>query len=829
MRCDSRHCQTMLSPIQRRLRITGVVFCAVVFVALSLFAWAWSRFRATLPALDGSRAVTGLSAPVTIERDALGVPTLRGASRNDLARALGFAHGQDRFFQMDLSRRRAAGELAELFGPIALPLDQSVRVHELRALSARMLSQLSPAERQLVESYTSGVNAALGTFAGRPWEYLALRTDPRPWLPEDTILCIYAMALDLQDETGGYEHTLMVLRNQLGRAGLEFFAPAIGPVDAALDGTTAPLPPPPGPRILDLRGMRKAPDKATVFLERSTVSNPFDRWFESNPEFRPGSNCFGIAGPTTGGPATLENDMHLTLGVPNVWYRARLQWTDPGSSAPTHDVTGVTLPGTPAIVAGSNGSIAWGFTNSYADSSDLVQVQPDEVTPDMLYLYDGKVLDFEYRTQVIHVKGEPDVEIRTPWTRWGPVVGKTAGNRPLAFKWVLREPGTINLTLMGLETARTVDDAIAIAHVAGIPASNFLVADRTGALAWTIAGRLPRRVGFDGRLPISWAYADRGWDGLLSPEEAPVRRVHAGASLWSANQRMLGGEDFEKLGDGGYNAPARASRVRDLVQDLAAKSSEGPVKPAAFLNIALDVRGRFLDRWQQRLLHLLTPAAVAMHPDRDTVRKLIENWQGRATVDSVSYRLVRTWRQRVASRVMDPIFESCREQWDRFNFRSLPYEEPLWALLEQKPTHLLAGNYATWEDLLLAAVDDVIASVKDSGDTLEQATWGKLNTVTIHHPLSNGLPGFLAKFIDMPAQELPGDADMPRVQSRREGASERMVVSPGNEKDGIFHMPAGQSGHPLSPYYRAGHQAWVRGDPTPFLPGPKMHTLTLIP
>lgn len=171
----------MLSTLQRRLRIIGAAACGIALIALLLFAWAWSKFRSSLPALDGSMAIAGLTAPVTIERDSLGVPTLRGASRIDLARALGFVHGQDRFFQMDLSRRRAAGELAELFGSIALPLDRGARVHELRPLSLKMLSQLAPEEHQLIEAYAAGVNAALKTFADRPWEYLVLRTQPKPW------------------------------------------------------------------------------------------------------------------------------------------------------------------------------------------------------------------------------------------------------------------------------------------------------------------------------------------------------------------------------------------------------------------------------------------------------------------------------------------------------------------------------------------------------------------------------------------------------------------------------------------------------------------------
>jgi len=823
----------MVSNTQRRLRITGAVFCGIVLIALSLFSWAWSRVRASLPVIDGRVAVAGLGAQVTIERDALGVPTLRGSNRTDLARALGYVHAQDRFFQMDLSRRRAAGELSELFGPAALPLDRGARVHEFRPLAQRVLARLSATEKTLLDAYAAGANAALSGLGAKPWEYLVLRTDPRPWLPEDSVLCIYAMSLDLQDETGSYEQTLMTVRDQLGGTALAFFAPAIGPADAALDGSTAPLPAPPGPRLLNLRGRQKAPVLTGTTPDTEAEENaepaPWLWRFRHDPEIRPGSNSFGLAGPAGGGAATLENDMHLSLGVPGVWYRARLIWPESGASPKTHDVTGVTLPGTPPVVAGSNGSIAWGFTNSYTDTGDLVLVQPDEVVPDDLYVSDRTLLEFEKRVQRIRVKDQADDELTTRWTIWGPVVGETASKLPLAFKWVMQEPGTADFKLMDLETAQTVDDAIRIAHTVGIPAQNFMVADKNGALAWTIAGHLPQRFGHDGRLPITWAYGDRGWQGLLPAEAVPVQRASPGAALWSANQRMMGGDALAKLGDGGYDPGARAARLRDRAVQLAANAAREPVAPSDFLAIALDDRGEFLDRWQKKLLETLTPEAIAGKAERTEFRTLATQWQGRATIDSVSYRLVRAWRERVASRAMDPLFASCKETWSGFSFRALPYEHPLWALLEQRPLHLLAPEYTVWEDLLLAAVDDVTASFKKSGTPLGQARWGDFNTVTVRHPFSRILPSWIARFIDMPAQPLPGDAHMPRVQSRSDGASERLVVSPGKEKDAIFHMPAGQSGHPLSPYYRAGHQAWVRGDATPFLPGPPQHTLVLVP
>jgi penicillin amidase len=150
-------------------------------------------------------------------------------------------------------------------------------------------------------------------------------------------------------------------------------------------------------------------------------------------------------------------------------------------------------------------------------------------------------------------------------------------------------------------------------------------------------------------------------------------------------------------------------------------------------------------------------------------------------------------------------------------------------LLEEKPAHLLDSAYATWDDLLLAATDDVLADLDEAGLDPDEATWGHANIARIRHPLSRMLPDFLSSLLDMPADPLPGDKDVPRVQTLNHGASERFVVSPGHEAEGIFHMPGGQSGHPLSPFYRAGHDAWLRGEPTPFLPGPTQHTLTLTP
>jgi penicillin amidase len=428
------------------------------------------------------------------------------------------------------------------------------------------------------------------------------------------------------------------------------------------------------------------------------------------------------------------------------------------------------------------------------------------------------------RHQTIRIKGGGTVDAVSHWTIWGPVIGRTEHGRPLVLHWVFDDPAAINLNLQALETAPDVATAIALAPTLGIPTQNLIVADRSGAIGWTIAGRLPRRVGYDGRLPTSWAYGDRRWDGYLPP--ADYQRVVSPPSgqLWSANNRAVGGADYARVGVGGYMSSARARQIRD---DLGALTA--PATPRDLLGVQLDDRAILLGRWQKLLLATLTPEAVAAQKGRAELRRLAGRWSGRASIDSVAYRLVRRWRDAVADRVLGPICAPCAEYDEAFDFRRLNFEEPLWRLVQARPPNFLTPDYITWNDLLLAAADDVLRWAEQQRRPLARLTWGARNTARIQHPFSRFLPPLLARLLDMPAVPLPGDHDMPRVQSPSFGASERLVVSPGHEAEGIFEMPGGESGNPLSPFYRAGYEAWVRGEATPFLPGPTVHRLQLRP
>ena len=204
------------------------------------------------------------------------------------------------------------------------------------------------------------------------------------------------------------------------------------------------------------------------------------------------------------------------------------------------------------------------------------------------------------------------------------------------------------------------------------------------------------------------------------------------------------------------------------------------------------------------------------------------DWIGRAAPDSAAYALVHRIRDLISERVIAFVLSECYEADPTFDYATVRRREgPIWRIVTEKPPHLLDPQYATWDEMILSTIDQVIADAKGKDSTpLGSRRWSDYNVTAFRHPLSTSIP-LAGRWLDMPVKPLSGDLYTIQVHSGSLGASERMVVSPGHEADGIMHMPTGQSGHPLSPFYANSHDAWVNGDPTPFLPGPAEHTLML--
>lgn len=786
----------------RRWTVRGLVGLPFLLVALVIAAWAC--VRASLPQLDGDAEIPGLSAPVSLGRDALGTLVVEGRTRLDVARGLGFAHAQERFFEMDLTRRSAAGELSALFGAKALERDRTRRVHRLRARLTDRFESLSGEDRLLLLAYTEGVNAGLHALPMRPWQYLLLRARPQDWTPVDSLLVISEMYFMLQSGSFDAGFDRATLREHAGDALFDWLSPRGGRWDAALDGSQLPPPPMPTPAQLDVSRVRAPASPASAASgPASAPASALSSGLSSSELPVLGSNSWAVAGSrSTHGGAILADDMHLGLGVPSIWYRAQFQI---GAGPTGLRAAGVTLPGLPALVVGSNGAVAWGFTNAYGQWFDWIEVPPD-----------AKV---STRTETIEVHGGPAVTLDVSEIDDAPIVAVDGGRR-FALHWIAHQGAAYNLELDRMLQVRHVSDALALAQRAGMPHQNLLAADRDGQIGWTVAGRLWAQPGLPegyGRF-IAPSAMRRDW---LASDRAPQVLSPAQGQLWTANNRQLDGAPGDLLGDGGFDLGARAQQIRDR---LSAREKHDEASIGA---IHQDDEARFMKTWAARLLAAARTDAGA-NPTHRAFVQLLENWNGRADADSAAYRLVRQARLRVLDTLWDAwtlpsLGERQLDPARRMRWRN-QFEYSAARALDERPTHLLPAAFANWDALLLAQLDGAVREIAPDGN-LGGATWGAQNASRIQHPLAKAIPA-LSRWLDMPSVPQSGDSNLPHVAGPAFGQSERLVVSPGREEQGWLSMPGGQSGHPMSPFYGAGHQDWVEGKPTPLLAGPVIHRIT---
>ncbi|TQV87347.1 penicillin acylase family protein [Aliikangiella coralliicola] len=846
----------------KALSIKSLVY-SLFTLLLIIFGYAYFALRASLPILDGEQKIPGLADTVTIKRDATGVVDINAKNRLDLAQALGYLHGQERFFQLDLSRRNSAGELAELFGEKAVNYDKSIRIHQFRQTAQKVLSNLSKHEKAILTRYTLGVNQGLADLKESPFEYLLLRQPPRPWKAEDSLLVVYSMYLTLQSRNGYREHLQGLIYKNLPQEIAEFLLPAGTEWDAPIKGNA--MLPPPLPesskwgKVLAQPNMKKPspPEQITTLNTKKTISRQspvfnnahhkkaFQNAESGTPCFincevygnsQIGSNNWAVSGElSVHQSAMLAGDMHLGIRVPNTWFRAQMHYQSDGK---TVNLYGLTLPGTPLLVAGSNTQVAWTFTNSYGDWSDLVELTFNDAGTHYQTSTGEKPL--EIIKQIIISSDNQIHEIEIAKTIWGPVIKHHGIN--YAYRWVAHDLEGLNLKLLDLEKASSVNQALIIGNRAGIPAQNLLVVDNKGSLGWTIAGPIPKRqTENDSRLPTNGAENSQLWTEYLSPDEYPRVINPDNQFLWTANARVVSDNDFEKLGDGGLANGARAKQIKQNLSELTAASERDLFK------IQLDDRALFLARWRKLMLQHLEnvtkkSAEKANEQKLNTtelnqIKQLVANWSGHADKDDVGYWLVKRFRQNVAAKLLNPIYQTgmgslqpveSTEPLPAYDSFTTQYEAPLWQIVNQQPLFLLPGGYSDWHDFFVAQIRRESDRINKSQKKLEDSSWGSHNTAQIQHPISRAVP-LLGYFLDMPKNPLSGDEDMPRVQGKNFGASQRMVVAPGNEENGILHMPTGQSGHPLSPFYRAGHQDWVDGVPTPFTMQQPVHQLILTP
>ncbi len=784
----------------------------VILILLALLA-IWVYLRASLARVDGTVTVGSLAGSVTVARDARGVPLISGADRNDVAYATGYVHAQERFFQMDLLRRVGAGELSELFGVRALPTDKANRLHRFRARAELALLSMTPAERTFLGRYVDGVNAGLTALQANSFEYAMVGVKPRPWTAADSLLVVCAMYFDLQGSLQPRELARGWFLDNTTPEQRAFLLPESTQWDAPLDADSVATPAAPIPATAPAWwGKPRAPDAP---LKVAAAAEFIDAV---------GSNNWAVAGSRSkDGGAIVADDMHLGTNLPNIWYRLALQFKD--EQGVERRTVGVSLPGAlPVVVAGSNGRVAWGYTNSYGDFMDLIVLGTDAAKPGQLRTPKG------WETPVLHketilVKGAPAEVLEVRETSVGPV--RDVGGKLYAVHWLAHKPGALNANPKKLETADTLAGALDIAATLGIPSQNIVAGDDKGNIGWSIAGLLPNRAqkGVQTTFPIPADGSFTSFDGSVAPPDYPKVINPANGQLSTANSRQLLGEGASVIGDGGFDIGARNQQVRDGLLALGPKTDI-----AGVYGVALDDRALFITPWRERAIKALDQAAVQGKPLRaEYLSHLQKGWTGRASVDSVGYRLARQFMWSMYEVLYDNANGQLVKLDEKATMVSVSTRWPvvIGRLLDEQPAGWLPAGHADWKSVQLAAVDKAIEELTKDGKTLASATWGDRNTASIAHPISNGAP-FLKRWLAAPADQLPGDANMPRVSGKNFGQSERMVVTPGKEEQGVFNMPGGQSGHPLSPYFLNGHADWVKGTPTPLLPGPAVNTLTFV-
>ena len=532
-------------------RIGAALLALLVATVLVAVVW-WQRVA---PVTEGRLEVAGMNGEVSIERDAAGIPTLRGASRDAVLFGLGFVHAQDRLWQLETHRRIGSGRLAEAFGPGALDNDKFLRALGVRRAASAQWAQLAPDARVAVLAYTAGINAFIsGHLRARPPEFLILGLEPEPWTPEDSLAWGIMMAWDLG---GNWTNELLRMRLALSL-----------PV-ARINQL---MPPYPGEKPLPVR------DYAALYRALKVSGELGRQALLDAPESGVegvGSNNWVVAGThTASGKPLLANDPHLKLTAPALWYFARLE-------APGLKVAGATMPGLPFVVLGQNERIAWGLTNTNPDVQDvyLEQIKPDDASR---YRTPDGWAEFQSFTETIQVKGQEALRLVVRATRHGPVIsdagtavvaglaGKPGGPAySLALRWTALDTDASGIDAgLAISSAGSVSEFIKGAEKYHVPMQNMVVADVAGNIGFVAAGRVPlRRADNDlhGQVPAPGWEARYDWAGFLDPGKTPREINPPRGWIATANQRIHG-VDYPHYLTSEWVVPYRQQRIEALLK-----------------------------------------------------------------------------------------------------------------------------------------------------------------------------------------------------------------------------------------------------------------------
>ena len=796
--------------------LRGALALGVLAVLLAAVALGYRQLA--LPKTEGLLHASGLRAGLTLERDAHGIPTIRASSPEDAWFGLGFAHAQDRLWQLETHKRIASGRLAEAFGANALDADKFLRALGVRRSAQAQWEKADPQVRSMLNAYSAGINAFLREhLQARPPEFLLLGVEPEDWTPVDSLGWSIMMAWDLGANWG----------SELLRLRLSLVMPT--------ERIAQLLPPYPGEPALataDYAGLYRRLGIATGPTPTAVAATePGAPWLpESNVEGA-GSNNWVVAGSrsATGSPL-LANDPHLKLSAPSLWYLARLE-------APGLHVAGATLPGLPLVVLGQNEHIAWGFTNTAPDVQDLylerIVAAREAGDPERYETPDGSA-QFENFAQTIRVKGRPDIAFTARQSRHGPVISDAGGavtaglagvgpqalaaapRYALALRWTALD-GDASATLaagLAFNRARSVEEFVAASAAYVAPMQNMVVADAR-RIAMVAAGRVPLRHpdnDLRGLAPAPGWQPRYDWQGYLEPSETP--REHDPQRGWiaTANQRIHG-PLYPHFITSEWAPPYRQQRIEQLLQ----------AQPLHSVQSLAAIQADLASGATRRLLPFLARARSS-HPLAAQAALALQGFDGTMAAESAAPLLFWAWARQLTRAVFaDDVGPGLFDA----QLANRSFREALEGVLERDDLgwcddrRTRAVESCAWQaDAALAHALDELRALQ--GSEVTQWRWGRAHLARLEHRPFSRVPWLAPWFelrtpvggdtysVNVSRVSLKPDASTGESFLAEHGPGLRAIYDLRDRSKSRFMQSSGQSGLFFSSRYRDFIDPWAR-------------------
>jgi penicillin amidase len=777
---------------------------AILFLLLGIAATGYWIFESALPQLDGSVRVAGLKRPVEVKRDPRGVPAIQAENLEDLFFTQGFVTAQDRFWQMDMMRRYAKGELAEVLGSDLVAVDREQRILGLRAAAEKAAASVSDRDRAFFQAYAQGVNAYREQARGHlPVEFRILGYSPQTWTIEDSFAIGASMVKDLNH--GPYRSAL--LREKiLAKLGPELTADLF--VNSSrldhppqVEASAKPDEPPPTDEERDEMDMDEDPVAELRGSGGNVVADPAGT--EDLFPGQAGSNNWVVSGAhTVSGLPLLSNDMHLRHQMPNLWYEVHLESGD-------FDAAGVSLPGVPFVVVGHNRRIAWGFTNVGPTVEDVFVETFNDAGQ---YRTPQGWKDAEHRKEIIHVRGKPDVEVDVTLTRHGPVITELVPGetRKLALRWTLYD--TFNTPFFDVDSAQNWDELMRSFSVWVAPGQNVVYADVDGHIGYHATGKVPIRNAGDGSLPVDGTDDKHEWKGFIPFDRMPSVFDPPSGMLATANGRITP-DKYPYSISVEWDEPWRTARIYRMLR------SGRKFAPADMLALQTDVSSAFDHFCAQRLAEALQHTANPS-PQLQRAHDLLRDWDGRMSKESTAAVLETRARRKLVQLILEPKLGVTEGDTGTGSLSWQSYSWPqasiwLYNVLSTQPKRWLPERYQSYDELLAAAVTDVVEQAKPGEDVMS-LQWGKVAPLKIEHPVYGRIP-VLRRWAEPGSHPQAGSGRTVKPAGSFQ-PSERLTVDLGDLDRTTLNTVTGQSGNLFGENYMDQWHAWHEGQtfPLPF-------------